>query len=314
MPPATSPPASGSGAPSPSPAPSASAAPVVPSPATPAPSPSGDPVLVGAGDIASCGLTATRRPRQLIDGIAGTVFTAGDNAYETARAAQFRDCYDPTWGRFKDRTRPAAGNHDWLTQDAPGYRDYFGAAAVNDAGDTWYSYDLGAWHVIVLDSNCANVGGCGADSTQGTWLAADLVARPPRSARWRSGTSPGSAPATHGNDPSVGPFWDALHAAGADVVVNGHDHDYERFAPQDPERSRSTASAASASSSSGPAAPRCAVSRSRSRTASSGSRWGRASSSSRSTPSRTTGSGSRPRARSPIPAARRATDAARPAD
>jgi hypothetical protein len=234
-PPATSPPASGSGAPSVSPGASSGATPVAPSPATPAPSPSGDPVLVGAGDIASCGLDGDTQTAKLIEGVAGTVFTAGDNAYETGSAQEFGNCYDPTWGRFKDRTRPAAGNHDWGTPNAQGYRDYFGAAAVNDAGDTWYSYDLGTWHVIVLDANCANVGGCGADSKQGKWLAADLVAHPAfctmaiwHQPRFSSGDE-------HGNDPSVGPFWDALHAAGADVVVNGHDHDYERFAPQDPQ-------------------------------------------------------------------------------
>jgi hypothetical protein len=105
---------------------------------------------------------------------------------------------------------------------------------VNDDGDSWYSYDLGTWHVIVLDANCANVGGCTADSKQGQWLAGDLAAHSAfctiaiwHQPRFSSGDE-------HGNDPSVAPFWDALHAAGADVVVNGHDHDYERFAPQDP--------------------------------------------------------------------------------
>jgi hypothetical protein len=163
------------------------------------------------------------------------VFTAGDNAYENGSASDFADCYDPTWGRHKARTRPAAGNHDWQTQNAQGYRDYFGPAAVNAVGDTWYSYNLGAWHVVVLDANCSRVGGCGADSKQGTWLAADLAASDAactlaiwHQPRFSSGDE-------HGNDPSVDPFWRALYSAGADVIVNGHDHDYERFAPQDPD-------------------------------------------------------------------------------
>ena len=206
-----------------------------PSAVTPQPSPAGDPVLVGAGDIASCGLDGDSQTAKLIEGIPGAVFTAGDNAYEGGTAKEFANCYDPTWGHFKDRTRPAAGNHDWATQNAQGYRDYFGAAAVNSDGDTWYSYDLGTWHIVVLDANCAQVGGCTADSKQGKWLAADLAANHAtctmaiwHQPRFSSGDE-------HGNDPSVGPFWTALYAAGADVVVNGHDHDYERFAPQDPE-------------------------------------------------------------------------------
>jgi Calcineurin-like phosphoesterase len=213
-------------------APSGSSAPG-PSP-TRGPSPSGDPVLVGAGDIASCGLDGDEATARQVDGIAGTVFTAGDNAYEAGSADDFKNCYDPTWGRFKDRTRPAAGNHDWLTPDAQGYRDYFGAAAVNADGKTWYSYDLGEWHIVVLDANCGQVGGCGADSDQGRWLAADLAANQSvctmaiwHQPRFSSGDE-------HGNDPEVDPFWRALYAAGADVVVNGHDHDYERFGPQDP--------------------------------------------------------------------------------
>ena len=196
-------------------------------------SPSGEPVLVGAGDIASCALDDDEATAKLLDSIAGTVFTAGDNAYEDGSPEQYRDCYAPTWGRHKDRTRPAAGNHDWVTKNAAGYRDYFGAAGVNADGETWYSYDLGAWHVIVLDSDCAAVDGCGVQSKQGQWLGADLAATQARCtvAIWHH---PRFSSGEHGNDADVGPFWDLLYAANADVVINGHDHDYERFAPQDP--------------------------------------------------------------------------------
>ena len=147
-------------------------------------------------------------------------------------AADFRDCYAPTWGRHLDRTRPAPGNHDWETKDLAGYLDYFGERAAPD-GKSWYSYDLGAWHVVVLDSNCTFVGGCGPESAQGRWLATDLKASSARCtlAIWHH---PRFSSGEHGSDAVVWPFWDALYTAGADVVVNGHDHDYERFGPQDP--------------------------------------------------------------------------------
>jgi hypothetical protein len=195
-------------------------------------SPSGDPVLVGAGDIADCSLDDDSATAALIDGIPGTVFTAGDNAYGDGTAAQFTDCYGPTWGRFLDRTRPAAGNHDWNTRDLAGYLGYFGAAAVPN-GSSWYSYDLGTWHVVVLDSDCSSVGGCAPDSVQGKWLTADLAGSTARCtlAIWHH---PRFSSGEHGNDTEVAPFWQTLYDAGADVVINGHDHDYERFAPQDP--------------------------------------------------------------------------------
>jgi hypothetical protein len=212
--------------PSTSPGPSATAA---SSSATPA---SGDPVLVGAGDIADCGLDDDSATATLIDAIPGTVFTAGDNAYNDGTSDQFRDCYGPTWGRFLDRTRPAAGNHDWNTGKLAGYLGYFGAAAGPN-GTSWYSYDLGTWHVVVLDSVCSSVGGCAPDSVQGKWLTADLAGSTARCtlAIWHH---PRFSSGEHGNDTDVAPFWQTLYDAGADVVINGHDHDYERFAPQDP--------------------------------------------------------------------------------
>ena len=197
------------------------------------PAPAADPVLVGAGDIADCSLEGGAATAALLDRIEGTVFTAGDNVYPDGSLDRFRDCYGPSWGRHLGRTRPAAGNHDWETRDLAGYLGYFGAAAAPN-GTSWYSYDLGTWHVIVLDSDCAQVAGCGADSPQGRWLAADLAGSSARCtmAIWHH---PRFSSGEHGNDPTVGPFWRALYDAGADVVVNGHDHDYERFVPQDPD-------------------------------------------------------------------------------
>jgi 3',5'-cyclic AMP phosphodiesterase CpdA len=125
------------------------------------------------------------------------------------------------------------GNHDIRTNGGVPLRAYFGEAAVRD-GVTWFGEDVGSWHVIVLDSNCgAREGGCGPDSAQVRWLRADLAASDARCtlALWHH---PRFSSGEHGSDAAVAPFWDALHAAGADLVLNGHDHDYERFAPQDP--------------------------------------------------------------------------------
>jgi hypothetical protein len=196
--------------------------------------PTGDPVLVGAGDIADCpdysGAEATAK---LLDSIPGEVFTAGDNAYEEGTAEQFRTCYDPTWGRHKARTRPSVGNHEFHSGGATPYFDYFGANA-GDPSKGYYSYDIGAWHVVVLNSECAEVKGCQAGSTQELWLRQDLQSHPSACtlAYWHKPLF--SSGAKHGNDPEVKPFWDDLYAAHAAIVINGHDHDYERFAPQNP--------------------------------------------------------------------------------
>jgi acid phosphatase type 7 len=223
----TAPSASGTGPSAP-----ASAA-VSASGAAPSGMPTGDPVLIGAGDIADCGLDGDSATAALVAANPGAVFTAGDNAYPDGTPAQFHDCYAPTWGRFLDRTRPAAGNHDWVTKDLAGYLGYFGAAAAPN-GKSWYSYDLGTWHIVALDSDCGFVGGCVADSEQGRWLAADLKASTARCtlAIWHH---PRFSSGEHGNDASSAPFWRALYDAGADVVINGHDHDYEQFKPQDPD-------------------------------------------------------------------------------
>jgi hypothetical protein len=191
-----------------------------------------DPVLVGAGDIGDCTTNADEATATLLDGIPGTVVTLGDNAYSAGTAKQFRDCYDPTWGRHLTRTRPSAGNHDYATADAGPYFDYFGSAA-GARGQGWYSYDLGAWHIVVLNSNCFAIGGCGNASPQLAWLRADLAAHPSAHvlAYWHH---PRFSSGVHGPSLVGQRFWDALYAAGAEIVLNGHDHDYERFAPQDP--------------------------------------------------------------------------------
>jgi acid phosphatase type 7 len=187
-----------------------------------------DPVLVGAGDIAGCDFDGDETTAKLLDRIDGTVFTLGDNVYSSGTARQFKNCYEPTWGRHKVRTRPTPGNHDYRTDDAAPYFDYFGMAA-GKPGEGYYSYEIGAWHVIALNSNID----MDAGSAQVKWLRADLEAHPAACTlvywhhpRWSSGV--------HGSDERLQAMWDTLYAAGVDVVLNGHDHNYERFAPQDP--------------------------------------------------------------------------------
>lgn len=192
----------------------------------------GEPVLVGAGDIATCAKSGDEATAKLLDGIPGTVFTTGDNAYSSGTATQFAECYDPGWGRHKDRTRPVPGNHDYYTAGASGYFGYFGEAA-GDPSKGYYSYDLGRWHVVALNSACEQVGGCGPDSPMVSWLRRDLAANPARCtvAYWHR---PLFSSGEHGNQPQMRTLWSALYRANADLVVNGHDHDYERFAPQRP--------------------------------------------------------------------------------
>ncbi len=195
--------------------------------------PTPDPVLVGAGDIASCVMTGDSATAKLLDGISGTVFTAGDNAYEQGTAAQYTNCYHPTWGRHRARTKPVAGNHEYLTAGAAGYFGYFGSRA-GTPGQGWYAFDLGAWRIYALNSNCDQIGGCETGSAQETWLRADLAANP-RQCVLAIFHHPMFSSGVHGNDLRMGDVWAALYEAGADVIVNGHDHDYERFAPQTPD-------------------------------------------------------------------------------
>lgn len=193
---------------------------------------SNDPVIVGAGDIALCGSKGAEATAKLLDAIPGTVFTLGDNAYPSGTAEQFAQCYDPAWGRHKARTRPVPGNHDYVTPGAAGYFGYFGESAGAPTKG-YYSYDVGAWHIIVLNSEID----AQPDSAQVQWLRADLAAHPTRCtlAMWHK---PLFSSGPHGQDGSgdkTRAFWDVLYEQGADVILNGHDHTYERFALQTPD-------------------------------------------------------------------------------
>lgn len=186
-------------------------------------------MLVGAGDIAGCNNPGDEATAALLDQIPGTVFTAGDNVYPTATLDLYNACYGPSWGRHKARTRPALGNHEYDSNGNTGHFEYFGASAGPAGG--WYSYDLGSWHVVVLNSNCEFVGGCHAGSQQEQWLRADLAASTAdctaaiwHHPRFSSGTF-------HVNHPAMTPFWQALFEAGAELVLSGHEHFYERIGP-----------------------------------------------------------------------------------
>jgi acid phosphatase type 7 len=196
-----------------------------------------DPVLVGAGDIAYCASTGDSATARLLTSISGTVFTTGDNAYQQGTSAQYANCYGPTWGQVRSRTRPTPGNHDYLTSGASGYFGYFGTRA-GTKGKGYYAYNVGSWRIYALNSNCAYVS-CSSTSAQAAWLKADLAANPRRCvlAYWHHALF-SSGP--HGNNTVVKPLWNILYAAHADVVVNGHDHDYERFARQSPSGARTT--------------------------------------------------------------------------
>lgn len=196
----------------------------------PPPPSSGDPVLVGAGDIGLCGSSKPNAVATLLDGIAGTVFAAGDIAYPNGSATDFKNCYDPNWGRHKARTRPAPGNHEYLTSGASAYYNYFGASA-GTPGQGWYSYKLGEWLVVALNSNCSSVGGCGVGSAQEKWLRATLAAHTGKCAiaYWHH---PRFSSGDHGSNTAVKPLWQALHDYKVEAVISGHDHDYERWVPQ----------------------------------------------------------------------------------
>jgi len=181
--------------------------------------------LIAVGDIASCSSDGDEQTAALVSTLRGPIAVLGDIAYDNGTADDFADCFRPSWGRFVPRIRAALGNHEYKTGTAAVAIDFFRLPPQG-----WYSYALGAWHVIVLNSNCDRVGGCERGSPQWRWLQADLAAHPSRCtlAYWHH---PRFSSGEHGSDVAYAPFWDLLARARADVVLQGHDHDYERFAP-----------------------------------------------------------------------------------
>ena len=196
-------------------------------------------VLVGAGDIAGCATIAgAEATAKLVEQIPGTVFAAGDLAYENGTLEEFQVCYDRTWGRFKERTWPTPGNHEYYSGNGQAYFAYWGRRAGTPE-KSYYSFDLGPWHVIALNTNCLapGVGGCAAGSQQESWLKRDLAEHAGaclvafgHHALFSSGII-----RRHAVHPELAALWRDLYAAGADLVLAGHEHSYERFAPQDPD-------------------------------------------------------------------------------
>jgi hypothetical protein len=195
-------------------------------------SPSGSPplepqVLLAVGDIADCGVQADEAVAELASRLPGTIALLGDAVYDDGSPPQFSECFDPAWGPMRSRIRPAVGNHEYHVDDAGGFFGYFGAAA-GEAGKGWYAYDLGAWRVVVLNSNCDEEVDCGSGSEQLSWLEGELAAFEGdcllaywHHPRWSSGR--------HGSQGFIEPFWAAVRAAGGDIVLNAHDHTYERI-------------------------------------------------------------------------------------
>ncbi len=179
-----------------------------------------DAVLVGAGDISDCSNNNDERTAQLLDAIPGTIFTTGDNAYRSGTFLEYITCYDPTWGRHRDRTKPVPGNHEYHTSDAAGYFQYFNNIP------SYYAYSLGSWRIYALNSEIDP----SQNSFQLAWLREDLATNPSQCAfaywhrpRWSSGNH-------HGSDEDLQDLWRILYEAGVELVVNGHEHHYERFA------------------------------------------------------------------------------------
>jgi hypothetical protein len=209
-----------------------------------------DPVVAAAGDIACStsedryndGLGSGNACRQkytadlLADSDLSAVLPLGDGQHWSGSLSDYRGPYAQTWGRVKSISHPIAGNHDYETPGATGYFDYFNGTGVatgpaGQRGKGWYSWDVGDWHMIALNSECSQIGGCGAGSPQEAWLRADLAAHPARCtlAYWHR---PIFNSGWTGSAPEMRPIWQDLYDAGADVVLNAHSHTYERFAPQ----------------------------------------------------------------------------------
>lgn len=195
-------------------------------------------MFAGAGNIATCNSSNDAATAALLDGMNGFVFTTGDNAFPGGAAADYANCYQPSWGRHLSRTIPALGNHEYDAGNASGAFGYFGSRLPN-APNGWYSADIGDWHVVVLNDNLP----ISAGSPQEQWLRADLAANPRQCtiALWHQPRFFSSNSAGWTSRSASLAVWNALQAAGVDVVVNGHSYHYERMAPMRPDGTRDDA-------------------------------------------------------------------------
>jgi hypothetical protein len=190
--------------------------------------------LWAVGDIGDCSSSGDEGVAAVIAAGDGPIAAIGDIVYEAGTADDFARCFQPAWGPLKDRIHPALGNHDYGTAAAHDYFAYFGAAA-GEVGKGYYSYEAGSWHIIALNSNCDDVpGGCAAGSPQYQWLQADLAAHKDAVCTLAYWHHPRFTSGLHGNTVAMADLFQALYDSNADIVVSGHDHHYERFAPQTP--------------------------------------------------------------------------------
>jgi 3',5'-cyclic AMP phosphodiesterase CpdA len=185
--------------------------------------------VLAAGDIAHCGSNGDEQTARLLDGLRGTILALGDTVYESGTDEEYAECYAPTWGRHRARTRPAVGNHEYGTPGAAGFFRYFGARAGPRRG--YHAFRLGAWQVVILNSNCKPAGGCERGSPQERWLRG-VLARSQARCTLAAMHHPRYSSGLHGSDTTLTDLWRTLSAGGADVVLAGHDHHYERFARQ----------------------------------------------------------------------------------
>jgi hypothetical protein len=216
------------GTPPSAPSPTIPGPPTVPSPNPTPPPPIAPQVFSGAGDIARCNEGNAAGVSRLFDTIGGTIFTLGDNAYMNGTSREYRDCYEPTWGRHKYRTYPTPGNHEYGTPGALPYFEYFGTNA-GPFGRGYYSYPVGVWHVISLNSEIPT----GPGSAQAAWLQSELELNSSTRCTLAYWHKPVVSSGPNGDHPHMRHFFNMLYDAGAEIILNGHDHLYERFAPQD---------------------------------------------------------------------------------
>ncbi|MBI9051329.1 MAG: metallophosphoesterase [Anaerolineaceae bacterium] len=187
--------------------------------------------LTGAGDISICGEDGDDQTAPLLADIPGYIFALGDNQNDEGEPETFSRCFDASWGQYKDRMIPVVGNHEYFTENACGYFDYFGDAA-GQRGKGYYSRDVGAWHIVVINSICDEVGGCDPGSEMITWLENDLSTDNHLCtlAMWHI---PRFSTGYHGGNDSLDTIWRTVVAHDVELVLNGHEHDYERFTPMD---------------------------------------------------------------------------------
>jgi acid phosphatase type 7 len=203
----------------------------------------GTEVVLAAGDIGDCATEGDEATARLLgEHPEATIAVLGDVAYPHGRTGDFERCFDPSWGRFRDRMRPATGNHDHADRNARGYAAYFGARG-GPSGSYRYSYDLGAWHVVVLDSDCWRVGGCELDDPQARWMQTDLRRHPRRCtlAYWHRPPFSSGRYGDRADTERVRALWQVAVQEGVDVVLTGHEHSYERHAPMNADGTRDAA-------------------------------------------------------------------------